>query len=86
MNRAEINYDVKQRCEDCVLEHGSVKSAMRSIEKELDEYESMWSKYSGDGLGQAIDCLTMMIERLDNLPKEEVKLLNRRSVIKKILG
>jgi len=86
MNREEINYNVKERSEESVMTHGSVKRAMNSIEKELGEYEDMWSEYSGDGLGHAIECLRLMVNYLDELSKEEVKLLNRKSSIKKVLN
>lgn len=86
MNREEIKYNTKERSENSISEHGSVKSAILFLSEELENCESIWSKYSGDGLGHAITNFRLMVSYLKRLPKEEVKLLDRKATIKKVLN
>ncbi len=58
------NYKVDERSKDYILKYGSAEIAITNLQKELDEYDSLWSKYSCDCLGHAITCLSLIIRHL----------------------
>lgn len=65
MTEQEKNYKVKERAETNVKEHGSVQKAIQYLKSELEEMESLWSKYSSDCLGHGITCTRLKIRWLE---------------------
>ena len=65
MNREEKRYLVKQRAENDVKEHGSVKKAIQHLKRELEEMEALWSRFSSDCLGHGITCTRLKISWLE---------------------
>lgn len=67
MNREEKRYLVKERAENDVKTHGSVKKALKHLKTELEEMESLWSRYSSDCLGHGITCTRLKISWLERV-------------------
>lgn len=70
MLEIEKKYLIKERAEADVIKYGSVDLAIKSLELELDEMESLWSAYSSECLGHGITCTKLKISWLDSLNKE----------------
>jgi len=64
MNSVERDYRIAERADEAIKEHGSIESAISAIKIDLNDYESSWSKYSGDGLGHAITCNRLLLSWL----------------------
>lgn len=67
----EENYRVKERAENDVKRCGSIKDAIKFLEAELEEYESLWSSYSCESLGHAITCTRYKISFLKQHVNEQ---------------
>jgi len=65
MNRLEKNYKVKERAENAVIKHLSIDKAIEFLTKELEEFESLWGRYSSDCLGHGIQCNRLLISWLE---------------------
>lgn len=65
MNKEEKRYLVKERVKEDVKEHGTIKKAINFLRQELEEMESLWSKYSSDCLGHGISCTRLKIFYLE---------------------
>lgn len=64
MLEIEKKYLVKERAEADVIKYGSVDLAIKSLELELVEMESLWGAYSSDCLGHGISCTKLKISWL----------------------
>lgn len=60
----ENNYRIEQRAQEHIALYGSVEKAIEHCEKELEEFENAWSKYSSDCLGHGITCNRLLLIRL----------------------
>ena len=67
MIKQEENFLVKERAENDVKQHGSVQKAIEYLKLELNEFESLWSIYSCDCLGQGITCTQLKISWLERV-------------------
>jgi len=76
MNILEAEYNIKERCEESIKEHGTPEAALEYLQHELNDIENMWSKYSSDSLGYGITCSGLMITWIDKnyikLPKRKI--------------
>lgn len=65
MTKQEENYLVKERAENDVKKHGSVRKAIECLKTELEEMEALWSRYSSDCLGHGITCTQLKVSWLE---------------------
>lgn len=63
----EKNYNIQQRVQDRIKEHGSVEKALSYCEAELKECEAIWSDCSYDCVGHAMTCNRLLINRLKEI-------------------
>lgn len=65
MTTLEKRYNVKERAEIEVKNHGSVDKAIKYLKAELNSYSDLWSEYSCDCLGHGITCTGLLIGWLE---------------------
>jgi hypothetical protein len=61
----EQKYNVRERAENDIKEHGSIAKAIQYLNEKLEEMESLWGKYSCDCLGHGITCTRLKISFLE---------------------
>lgn len=65
MTKLEKNYLIAERANTDVTTFGSISGAIEALKIELEEMESLWSKYSCDCLGHGIICTRLKISWLE---------------------
>lgn len=65
IERAEINYKIKERVELLLSNKKTTKIALIHLNNELNNYNNIWSDYSCDCLGNAITCVKLMINYIN---------------------
>lgn len=63
------------RTSTLIEKYGSVERAISILEKETEEFESLWGLYSSDCLGQGIACNKLMLLRLGEMVNNKEELL-----------
>jgi hypothetical protein len=67
ITKLEANYLVEERANKDISIFGSIEDAIEALERELEEMESLWGKYSSDCLGHGITCTRLKISWLERL-------------------
>ena len=63
----EEKYLILKRVYLDIQRYGAIDPAVDALEKELEQYESLWSCFSSDSLGHGITCVRLKINFLKRL-------------------
>lgn len=67
LTNLEQSYLIDTRAIKLVNEHGTIPETIKYLKAELNEFDELWSMYSGDGLGHAITHNRLMINYLEEI-------------------